>query len=317
MLFPTDFSPASEGALATACHWARLFGAELHIFHAVESLRPDLYPAELGVTDPLVVCESLEEAARKELEAMRRVATNQGATVTCATGVGLGAAPTILNYAESHDIDLIAMSTHGRRGVRRLLLGSVAEEVVQRSSCPVLTIGARSSHSLAPQRILVAVDLSDYSAAPVAHAKHLAALFGAEMQLLHVVVRPTVPASYDGIGIPNLIFDSPLLEKESQSALEALYENAPGPSRPVSVHVEHGIAVEQILRFAAANSSDLVVVASHGLTGVSHLLMGSVAERVVRQSSCPVLTIKSFGKWLIAEPAKAAAATELRKAAGG
>jgi nucleotide-binding universal stress UspA family protein len=64
--------------------------------------------------------------------------------------------------------------------------------------------------------------------------------------------------------------------------------------------VQHGLAIDQILRFAAANSNDLVVMASHGLTGVSHLLIGSVAEKVVRQSPSPVLTIKTFGKHLLA-----------------
>jgi nucleotide-binding universal stress UspA family protein len=307
ILFPTDFSPTSDAALATACHWARKLDAELHLFHTLESLRPDLYPAALGLADPAIVSLSIEEMAHKELEERRRQASNQGAVVTVAAVEGLSAAPTLLDYAETHDIDLIAMSTHGRRGVRRLLLGSVAEEVVQRSTCPVLTIGAaaKSGHSLSPQRILVAVDLSDHSAAPVAHAKHLASLFQAEMQLLHVLVRSPLPAYYDGAAVPNLVFDSPLLEKEAQSALEKLYEDADGPAGPVSMHVEHGLAVEQILRFASANSSDLVVVASHGLTGVSHLLMGSVAERVVRQASCPVLAFKSFGKSLIAEPAPA------------
>jgi nucleotide-binding universal stress UspA family protein len=316
MLLPTDFSPASDTALAPACHWARHLGAELHLFHALESLRPDLYPAELGLADPSLISESLQEAANRGLQAMRRLASNQGAIVTCGTKVGLSPAPTILDYAESHDVDLIVMSTHGRRGVRRLLLGSVAEEVVQRSSCPVLTIGSEQpAHSLSPHRILVAVDLSAHSSAPVAHAKHLAALFGAEVQLLHVLIRPSTPAYYDGVGIPNLGSGSQLLEQASQSALEALYENAGGPGGPFSVHVEEGVAVEQILRFAAANSSDLVIVASHGLTGLSHLLLGSVAERVVRQSPCPVLAIKSFGQSLIAEPAIVSDTSEGRAAA--
>jgi nucleotide-binding universal stress UspA family protein len=304
VLFPTDFSSTSDVALAPACHWTIKLGAQLHIFHAMESFRPDLYPGSLGLADPAILSLNLEEEARKELDVRRRMATNQGATVTCATAEGLSPAPMILDYAETHDIDLIARSTHGRRGVRRLLLGSVAEEVVQRSLCPVLTMGGGGAgHSLSPQRILVAVDLSDHSAAPVALAKHLAALFGAETQLLHVLVRSPLPAYYDGVGVPHPAFKSPLLEKEAQTALEALYEDAGGPPGPLSVQIEHGLAVEQILRFAAANSSDLVVLASHGLTGVSHLLMGSVAERVVRQASCPVLTVKSFGKSLIADAA--------------
>jgi len=308
ILFPTDFSSISDAALAPTCHWARKLGAQVHLFHSLETLRPDLYPAALGVADPTAAYLDMEVEARKELEARRRIAANQGVTAVSDLKQGFAAAPTILDYAETHDIDLIATSTHGRRGVRRLLLGSVAEELVQRSSCPVLTIpaGPASMHDLWPKRILAAVDLSEHSVAPVAHAKELAALFRAELQLLHVVVRPPLPAVYDGMGMPALMWESPLLEKEAQSALEKLYVKAGGPEGPWSLHLEHGIAVEEILRFAARNSSDLVVVASHGLTGVSHLLMGSVSERVVRQAPCPVLTVKSFGRSCVAAPAGSA-----------
>jgi len=319
ILFPTDFSATSDAAFAPACQWARKLGAELHLFHTLESLRPDLYPAVLGVADPAGAYLDLEQEAQREMETRRRLATNHSVRVSSAVIQGFAAAPSILDYAEAHDIDLIAMSTHGRRGVRRLLLGSVAEEVVQRSSCPVLTIpaGAGSGHGLWPQRILVAVDLSEHSTAPMTLAKELAALFHAELQLLHVVVRSPMPGFYDGVGVPNLMFDSPLLEKEARAALEALYARAAGPEGPWSLHVEHGIAVEQILRFAAHNSSDLIVVASHGLTGVSHLLMGSVSERVVRQAPCAVLVVKSFGRSAVVAGATAAAQAARPRHDGG
>jgi nucleotide-binding universal stress UspA family protein len=133
----------------------------------------------------------------------------------------------------------------------------------------------------------------------VAHAKHLAAVFGAELRLLHVLVQSPMPAYYEGMGVPSFVFDSPLLEKQALSALESLYDEADAPGRPVEFHLRRGQAVDEILRFAAAHSTDLLVIASHGLTGLQHLLMGSVAERVVRRASCPVLTVKSFGRPLL------------------
>ncbi len=301
ILVPTDFSVSSDNALTSACQWGRKLDARIHVLHALQTLRPDLYPASLGAADPGWIPLTLRESAKSDLETRRRLATNQGVAVTCATGDCLSPAAAILAYAEEHDIDLIAMSTHGRRGVRRMLLGSVAEEVVQRSTRPVLTIvgGTASSHPLQPQRILVAIDLSEHSAMPVAHAKHLAAAFGAKLQLLHVLVQSPLPAYYDGMSVPVLPFDSLLLEKQARSALESLYAEAEGPRGPVEFHLERGLAVEQILRFAAANSTDLLVLASHGLTGLPHLLMGSVAERLVRRAYCPVLTLKSFGRSLI------------------
>jgi nucleotide-binding universal stress UspA family protein len=309
ILFPTDFSETGDAALAHACHWAQKLGAELHLFHVVESLRPDLYASAAGaLAEASPLDASLGQHARVELERLRGRAREHGVAVSSAAVEGLSAAPTILDYSEAHDFDLVVMSTHGRRGLRRFLLGSVAEEVVQRSSCPVLTLrgGTAPVEAGTPHRILAAVDLSDHSRQALAHAKELAAVFSAELQLLHVLVRPSIPVYYDGVGAPDAAYYG-RLAKGAQSALEELYANAPGPGGPVSIHTAEGVAVEEILRFAQVNSSDLVVIASHGLTGVSHLLLGSVAERVVRQAPCPVLALKSFGKSLLGKDAALAA----------
>ena len=231
---------------------------------------------------------TLRESREGELETRRRLATNQGVAVTCATGDCLSAAAAILAYAEAHDIDLIAMSTHGRRGVRRMLLGSVAEEVVQRSTRPVLTIVAGTAvvaSRCSPSASWSPSTSRSTRAMPVAHAKHLAAAFGAKLRLLHVLVQSPMPAYYDGMGVPVFVFDSPLLEKQARSALESLYAEAGGPGGPVEFHLERGLAVEEILGSPPRHSTDLLVLASHGLTGLPHLLMGSVAERLVRRAT--------------------------------
>lgn len=206
------------------------------------------------------------------------------------------------------------MGTHGRRGVRRMLLGSVTEEVVQHATRPVLTMveGTRSAHPLGPRRVLVAVDLSDHSVVALSHAKHLAAAFDAELYVLHVLIQSPMPAFYDGPTAAQLAFESPRLESRARMVLQGFYAEADGPSGRVSFHVERGIAVERILDFSAIHFIDLVVLASHGLTGVQHVLMGSVAERVVRRATCPVFTVKSFGKSLLASdrlPSRDRAAT--------
>ncbi|HVR28044.1 MAG TPA: universal stress protein, partial [Thermoanaerobaculia bacterium] len=261
ILFPTDFSPTSDAALTPACHWARRLGAELHLLHVVETLRPELYASSIALPDPSIVGATLQARARQELETRCRLARDRGATITCDSREGLSPAPAILEYAESHDVDLIAMSTHGRRGLRRFLLGSITEEVVQRSSSPVLTLrGENSIFDAVPHRILAAVDLSQHSPAAITHAKELAALLNAELQLLHVLVRPPIPVYYDATAAPNLLPDLPQLEKEALAGLEELYERSGGPSGPVSLHVAEGLAVQEILRFAEVNSSDVVVV---------------------------------------------------------
>jgi nucleotide-binding universal stress UspA family protein len=300
ILVPTDFSPASGDALTSACQWGRSFGAEIHVVHVLQSLRPDLFPSPATVTDPRSAPATLREHAEAELETRRRRASRQGVAVKCVAKEGLSAAGTLLEYAQENDVDLIAMSTHGRRGVRRMILGSVTEEVVQCSTHPVLTIvaGERPA-ALRPDHILVPVDLAEHSKKAVAHAKHLAAAFGADLRLLHVIVEMPLPGYYDGTGFPGLAYTSPTLEKQAVEGLESIYAEAGGPSVPVEYHLEHGLAVEQILRFASTHRTDLLVLASHGLTGLPHLLMGSVAERLVRRASCPVFTVKSFGRSLL------------------
>jgi nucleotide-binding universal stress UspA family protein len=143
------------------------------------------------------------------------------------------------------------------------------------------------------------VDLSDHSRTAVAYAKHLAAAFEAELRLLHVVVEVPRPTLYDAMGLPNFVSASPAIEKEAVSAMENIYARAEGPNGPVQFDLERGLAVEEILRFTSTHHTHLLVLASHGLTGLSHLMMGSVAERVVRRANCPVFTVKSFGKSLI------------------
>jgi nucleotide-binding universal stress UspA family protein len=133
----------------------------------------------------------------------------------------------------------------------------------------------------------------------VRYAKHLATVFEARLRLLHVVTPVPQTIYYDGAGLPQFVFPPSMMDDEVRSAMERFYASADGPSAAVELDVEHGAAVEGILRSASMHEADLLLMASHGLTGLSHLMMGSVAERVVRRAGCPVFTVKSFGRSLI------------------
>jgi len=283
ILCTTDYSECADAALPIAARLADMFGAELHLLHVVELHEDD--PETKGLAQ-------LHERARSVTLHDGSVLPSQGGIMTVA--------PAILNYTETHNIDLVVLASHGRRGLRRFLLGSVAEEVVQRSYCPVLTARQPPAELELgfPQRILVPADLSDHSLGAIAHAKELAAVGGASLQLLHIVELPVIPAHYDALPLSSS-FDNGAAVKEARKALEGLYEEAEGPEGSFSVHVKIGTAVDGILDFAKEESSELLVLASHGLTGLNHLLLGSVAEKIVRRSTCPVLTIKSFGKSLL------------------
>ena len=140
ILFPTDFSPCADRAFDLALLLAQHFGAELHMFHAVVLHEDDPHNPAHHFPDPEAIHHRLERLADSE---MARLLERQGATEARIRQVksrGISAAPSILEYADECDADLIVMGTEGRRGPSHLLLGSVAEEVVGHARCPVLTV---------------------------------------------------------------------------------------------------------------------------------------------------------------------------------
>jgi nucleotide-binding universal stress UspA family protein len=217
----------------------------------------------------------------------------------------IAAAPAIVTYAQEQDIDLIVMGTHGRRGIRRLLLGSTAEEVVRTAPCPVLTTRPPETPAAALDginAILVPVDFSRHARTALRHAKALAALYHTRLDLLHVIEEQMHPAFYN-TGVWSIYDVVPNIEGKALEELETFYEETKGPRIDAAYHVRHGQAAHEIAVFAREQDSDLVVMATHGLRGLEHFLLGSVAEKVVRRSPVPVFTVKAFGKTLVPDPA--------------
>jgi nucleotide-binding universal stress UspA family protein len=203
----------------------------------------------------------------------------------------------IINYAREQDVDLVVMGTHGRRGMDRLLSGSVSEEVVRGAPCPVFTVLATDAEEHVPtiSRVLAPVDLSDQSDLVVNHATALAEAYSAPLDLLHVVEEAAYPSAY---GLDPLTPSMPNVQDRAREALETLagdHEPHPGP---INVHVLAGNAARDIVEFADEQGADLIVMATHGRTGLERFLIGSVAEKVVRRARCPVFTLKTFGKSL-------------------
>jgi nucleotide-binding universal stress UspA family protein len=214
---------------------------------------------------------------------------------------GFSAGEVILDYAAEHDVDLIVMGTHGRRGPARMFLGSVAEEVVRQARCPVLTLRRRDEPRTveAIQRVLVPIDFSDHSRDALAYAQELAALYGGSLQVVHAIEEPVYPYFYAPAGGFSVLRELDELRQRTDEALDRLLSESPGPEVPVEKSVVTGRPAVEIARFAEDQQTDLIVIASHGLTGLERLLVGSTAEQVVRLAPCPVFTVKSFGKSLI------------------
>jgi nucleotide-binding universal stress UspA family protein len=208
---------------------------------------------------------------------------------------GFAVGPAILEYANHNDIDMIVMGTHGRRGMRFFLLGSIADEVVRLVPCPVLTLRPQNSKEskFSPKRILVPVDYSKHALTALIYAKELAASFNAEIQFLHVIENGIYPDYY--ISARCALFDPmPELGTKRAEALEKLIAQHTGPEIVTSVHVAKGRAANEIAKFAESHQSDLIVMATHGLRGIEHLILGSITEKVVRLASCPVFTVKTL-----------------------
>jgi nucleotide-binding universal stress UspA family protein len=298
ILFPTDFSDVAEGAFAHAAHLALQYNATIHVFNVVA---PDAdeapNPMDFLPVEPVEGTAAEEAVQRMEVQTV----TQERGTVPVVYAQTDSASPAdaIVERASEHAVDLVVMGTHGRRGMDRLLSGSVSEEVVRRAPCPVFTVLAREGDQKGgPQidRVLAPVDLSEQSELVLRHAAALSESYAAPLDLLHVVEEAAYPNVY---GLDPLTPSLPNVQDRAREALETLAAELDLRTDPVNVHVLAGNAARDIVEFADDNAADLIVMATHGRTGLDRFLIGSVAEKVVRRAPCPVFTLKSFGKSLL------------------
>jgi nucleotide-binding universal stress UspA family protein len=284
VVFPTDGSVWAEQAFAQAAFYAANHGASLHVL-TVTPRRSRSAPGSGG-----------SSAVRAGL----RDATVDTAGLDLVQASVEAASPDegILAYAERVDADLIVMGTQGRRGLDHLVLGSVAEAVVRRAHCPVLTVGPTAERPEgSARRILVPTDFSDASYFALAHGLALARLHGAELALLHVV------EAYAETSLGTEVYgwgdNAPRRVDEAQAALVDLVDDLGAFDVPIERYAVMGLPAPGVLGATEHLAPDLVVMGTHGRTGVRRLLMGSVAEKIVQFAPCPVFVVKPFGKSLL------------------
>jgi len=301
ILFPTDFSPASRAALDEALLWAEVHGAELHFLHVLSLRTADPFNPEHHFPEAEDLFARLHELASSEMATL--LAAHQEEpfrireTIQTAPEVDRG----ILDYAEEQDADLVVMGTHGRRGAAHLLFGSIAAEVLRRSVRPVLVVPSRGERPAGRiRRVLAPVDFSAASRFAVAHARVLAGAVGATLELFHVLPDLEVPLPMNPAGLGASATVVTDLEPAAESALAELVA-APGAEARIETRVWHGPPAATILNRAAETATDLIVLASHGHTGLDRLLLGSVTERVARLAACPVLVLPPHGRSLLPE----------------
>lgn len=294
ILFPTDFSPCARLAFDHAARLAHCLGARLHLLHVVPLHRELPFDPMFYVPDPAAAYERAEREAQAALERLAASEVAARDDVVIAVVQAEDAAPAIVGYAHDRGIDLVVMGTHGRRGAARLLLGSNAEEVLRHCTCPVLTVRDAGGHSpgrLPPREILVPFDFSPPARGALLEAASLARRCGARLRLLHVLEEPAGDAAGTADGEPDLVAPRELrLHQLEQRLREALAWLAPRVAG--DVQLRRGRPAEEILRAAQRPETDLVVMASRGISGLKRLLFGSTAEEVLRLAPAPVLVVK-------------------------
>ena len=296
ILIPTDFSRCAEQAFTHAIYFAKKYQSEIHILN-VNTLFDDYHELLSNTSAANDICKMAEDSINIQMSKIIDNVNLENLKIIKSQKRGISAASIILDYSHDNDINLIVMGTHGRHGLGYLLLGSVAEEVVRFSPCPVFTI--REEDEPKPIKkftnILVPIDFSERSNLSIKYAKEIAKLYNSKLQLLHVI-EDTIPAAYSLVGVSSIYNLFPDLEDKSKKRLENLFNES---NVKHENYIVNGHAAKEILNFSKTHNSNLIVIATHGLTGIEHFLIGSVAEKVVRMAQCPVFTTKSFGKTIL------------------
>jgi nucleotide-binding universal stress UspA family protein len=285
ILVATDFSAPSEAAFAYGRSLAESTGASLHVLHVVDNM---------FMRAVLANPRDYETAALRQMQD-RMPAQAGGPTAVLAVERSDEPADEITSYARLHEIELIVMGTHGRGRMAHLLLGSVAETVARTAPCPVLTMReAAPAPGADGFRILVPTDFSPCSDAALGYAKRIAARLRGSICLLHVFEHSAVaPSPGSELFIP----EPPQMRQErAANAQSQLARRVLADSRSrvkVTTDVLFGPTGAMITAYAGDHGFDVIIMGTHGRTGLAHLLMGSVAESVIRTAPCPVLTVKS------------------------
>lgn len=290
VVIATDFTEPASRALEAAIRIARMYGANLSILHANEE---ESFFANHGSRD---VSHFLEHIAQKRIELLTDLearAQAEGIAAQAVTRIG-SASDAIVAYADEIDAGLIVIGAVGARGVRRLLTGSTAKQVMRRAHRPVLIVPSMAAVRPASEggtfaRVLYPTDLTQASHDGLRVAATVIELSGASLSLLHVLKLPTFIPSLPGeppIALPGGTVEG--LEAKLHGELKLAAEKL--PSADVSTLVEiHGDAAEGIAEIAEREKIDLIVIPRHSHRSVAGYFFGRTAENLSRIAPCPVL----------------------------
>jgi nucleotide-binding universal stress UspA family protein len=297
ILCPVDLSPCSRTALEYALALARWYEAELTVLHvfrqvpvvdtAAAALGGGLYAPPIAMTDV--------DRASVDRRVAEFVAAAPGARdVAVRTCEGVNVRDEIIRVAGDMRADLLVLGSHGLTGVKRLVLGSTAENVLRHAPQPVLIVPAHAPavpESGVPfKRIVCAVDFNADSYRALAYAFDLAQESDAQLTLLHALEMPAVH-----VGAEDLAFDAEsardTVMRDARQRLEALVPDEARAFCTVHADVVEGQAHQAILRLATDVEADLIIMGVRSRDALDVAVFGSHTQAVVRAAHCPVLTV--------------------------
>ena len=293
IICPVDLSDSSVRAFAHAAAIAQWYDAQLTVLHVVPTFEPIQMRGDLGdavrVITPMPREQVLEEMSRT---------LNLAAASARATPIAEAGDPqsTIIDQAISKKADLIVMGTHGRRGFKRLLLGSVTEAVLREAPCPVLTVPqapASVSEAVTFKRILCPIDFSPSALQALGFALDLARQADGRVTLLHVVewLAEEEPRASTHFSVPEY---RRYMVEDAQERLRNLVADESRTWVEIDDLVVFGRAHREILRSAETKPADLIVMGAQGRGGIGLALFGSTTQQVLRGAMCPVLTVRAL-----------------------
>ena len=280
ILWACDFSTCALDALRWVLPIAKAYGSEITALHVMPTRVP---PGDgpLSFANPALLQPHLHHDVSAALD--RYVAPAAKASVPTTVTLREGKpVHEILDMAERLPADLVVLGTHGRGAFERSVVGSVAEAVLGRARCPVVTVPTQAvpaSGAGMPGTVLWATDFSAPATAALRYALSIAEKGRADLVLVHAVE-------------PDTVMDDRERVREGEQRLREIVATTGVPGRSSERIVVYGGAASEILRIARERKAGLIVMGTHGSRTLHTILFGSTARRVIRDAPCPVLSLR-------------------------
>lgn len=297
ILCPVDFSDYSRRGLDHAIAIARWYKSTVTVLHVFSPAPVAAYGPGPVAFAPIVLTAADRDQLLADTKAFIEAETAPGVAIEAVLREGNTAAE-IVDQATTMSADLLVIGTHGRSGFERLLLGSVAEKVLRKARCPVLTVPCRLPDAVPSgpvlfKRILCAVDFSDSSMNALKYALSLAQEADGSLTIVHVLGAEFVGQVGIGEEHVNLAALQRQQEEEARKLLDKAVPDSAAAYCKADTMLLRGKPWREILRVASDRQAELIVMGVQGRGAADLMFFGSTTQHVVREATCPVLTLRA------------------------